>query len=368
MWKETKVVKNVEYYNFDARFGVYATTDRGDKSILHIGDKEIALNKVLSVRSYGDKELVLVRDGSGGYDSMLYTKEGKLLNVVNNTIPSSYNTNLRYLNVFMLGGDDYDGCYNLVDIETGMAIFKEYVHGRELFVFNDMIFSNRDNTIIRYDWDGSIMWQHNYEPDFNVKINLGFVMEGVCGGKLWVKSELDRHEILLAIDVKTSELVKAFSDFDEDTNLPHCNLGRISGVHLNCKNDQILLSASEDHKPYMIILNAKTLEVVEKNERTINFDYLEGEEYGFRISEFYGDYITVKMGTYNSDVCNNSGFAVYNYKTKEVVLAHRLFTPEQSQDGLGISPLSPLHYSPTNSKILVHDRWNTLHIFEDVKE
>ena len=164
---------------------------------------------------------------------MLYTKEGKLLNVVNNTIPSSYNTNLRYLNVFMLGGDDYDGCYNLVDIETGMAIFKEYVHGRELFVFNDMIFSNRDNTIIRYDWDGSIMWQHNYEPDFNVKINLGFVMEGVCGGKLWVKSELDRHEILLAIDVKTSELVKAFSDFDEDTNLPHCNLGRISGVHLN---------------------------------------------------------------------------------------------------------------------------------------
>ena len=58
MWKETKVVKNVEYYNFDARFGVYATTDRGDKSILHIGDKEIALNKVLSVRSYGDKELV----------------------------------------------------------------------------------------------------------------------------------------------------------------------------------------------------------------------------------------------------------------------------------------------------------------------
>ena len=66
MWKETKVVKNVEYYNFDARFGAYATNVGDGKSMLYIGDKEIALNKVLSVRSYGDKELVLVRDGSGG--------------------------------------------------------------------------------------------------------------------------------------------------------------------------------------------------------------------------------------------------------------------------------------------------------------
>jgi len=112
----------------------------------------------------------------------------------------------------------------------------------------------------------------------------------------------------------------------------------------------------------------KLLKSQEKNERTINYDYSGGEEYGFRISEFCGDYITVKIGTYNSDVSNKSGFAVYNYKTKKVVLAHRLFTPEQAQKGLGISPLSPLHYSPNNSKILVHDRWNTLHIFEDVKE
>ena len=28
MWKETKVFKNVSQYNFDARYGVYATTDK----------------------------------------------------------------------------------------------------------------------------------------------------------------------------------------------------------------------------------------------------------------------------------------------------------------------------------------------------
>ena len=115
--------------------------------------------------------------------------------------------------------------FNLVDIETGKVIFKENIQERKLFVFNDMIFSNRDNIVIRYDWDGRILWQHNYEPDFNVTIDLGFVLEGVCGGKLWVKSKYDRHEILLAIDVNTGELVKAFSDSEKDTDLPHCNYG-----------------------------------------------------------------------------------------------------------------------------------------------
>ena len=367
MWKEIKVVKNVSQYNFDARYGVYASTDKNKKSILYIGGKEISLMGVGHIRSFEDKVVVQVDDGASLYDAMLYTKDGELLNVVKNTLSLAANTNMRYLNTYMRDGVNYNDYNNLVDIETGKVIFKEDYLGVR-FVFNDMIFSNIDNIITRYDWDGSILWQHNYEPDFNVTIDLGFVLEGVCGGKLWVKSSVDWHDILLAIDVNTGELVKAFSDSEEDTNLPHCKLGKISDVYLNCESDNILVSVSVNHNPYMIILDAKTLEVAEKKERTINYDYSGGEEYVFRISEFCGDYITVKIGTYNSDVSNKSGFAVYNYKTKKVVLAHRLFTPEQAQKGLGISPLSPLHYSPNNSKILVHDRWNTIHIFEDVKE
>ncbi len=167
MWKETKVVKNVGYDNFDARFGSYATDEADKKSILHIGDKENLLDRVTCVKSYSDKVVVQVDDGVGLNDSMLYTKDGELLSVVKHTNSITAKANLRYLNVFMLEGENYDGCYNLVDIETGRVIFKEYVQGRKLFVFNDMIFSNRDNIVIRYDWDGSILWQHNYEPDFN---------------------------------------------------------------------------------------------------------------------------------------------------------------------------------------------------------
>ncbi len=181
MWKETKVVKNVGYDNFDARFGAYATDEADKKSILYIGDKGILLGRVTCVKSYSDKVVVQVDDGVGLNDSMLYTKDGELLSVVKHTNSITAKANLRYLNVFMLEGENYDGCYNLVDIETGRVIFKEYVQGRKLFVFNDMIFSNRDNIVIRYDWDGSILWQHNYEPDFNVTIDLGFVLEGVCG-------------------------------------------------------------------------------------------------------------------------------------------------------------------------------------------
>ena len=366
MWKETKVIKNVGYDHFDARFGAYATDEAGKKSILYIGDKGILLGRVTCVKSYGDKVIVQVNDGAGLNDAMLYTKDGELLNVVNNTISLDDNTNMRYLNVYMRDGVNYNDYNNLVDIETGKVIFKEDYLGLR-FVFNDMIFSNRDNIVIRYDWDGSILWQHNYEPDFNVTIDLGFVLEGVCGGKLWVKSKHDWHEILLAIDMNTGELIKAFSDSEEDTNLPHCNYGSFGGVYLNCENDHVLIvTMDREFNNFMNFVDAKTLDVIEKTDYTINYDY--DDEYAFRISEFQGDYITVKIMGLNADLANFTGFAVYNYKTKEVVFAHRLITSEQAADGLHISTLSPLHYSPNSGCFLVHDRWNTLHIFEDVKE
>lgn len=366
MWKETKVVKNVGYDNFDARFGAYATDEADKKSILYIGDKGILLGRVTCVKSYGDKVIVQVNDGAGLNDAMLYTKDGELLNVVNNTISLDDNTNMRYLNVYMRDGVNYNDYNNLVDIETGKVIFKEDYLGLR-FVFNDMIFSNRDNIVIRYDWDGSILWQHNYEPDFNVTIDLGFVLEGVCGGKLWVKSKYDRHEILFAIDVNTGELVKAFSDSEEDTNLPHCNYGSFGGVYLNCENDHVLIvTMDREFNNFMNFVDAKTLDVIEKTDYTINYDY--DDEYAFRISEFQGDYITVKIMGLNADLANFTGFAVYNYKTKKVVFAHRLITSEQAADGLHISTLSPLHYSPNSGCFLVHDNSENLHIFEDVKE
>ena len=119
---------------------------------------------------------------------------------------------------------------------------------------------------------------------------------------------------------------------------------------------------------FMNFVDAKTLEVVEKDEYSINYDYAEGEESLIRISEFLGDYITVKIMALKRDSGDFTGFAVYNYKTKEVVLAQRVITPEQAQDGLHISTLSPLHYSPNSGCFLVHDNSENLHIFEDVKE
>ncbi len=223
MWKETKVVKNVEYYNFDARYGAYATNESDGNSVINIAGKEFHTRKATRVRSYEDKVVVQTRGEIRSKDTLLYTKDGVLLNVVNNTISLDDNTNMRYINVYMRDGVNYNDYNNLVDIETGKVIFKDDYLGIR-FVFNDMIFSNIDNIITRYDWDGSILWQHNYEPDFNVTIDLGFVLEGVCGGKLWVKSKVNGHEILLAIDVNTGELVKAFSDSEEDTNHEHCEM------------------------------------------------------------------------------------------------------------------------------------------------
>ncbi len=365
MWKETKVVKDVRhFYSFDARYGVYATTDKDDNSMLCINGKEFPIREVGYVRSYDDKVVVQVNDGAGLYDTRLYTKDGELLNVVKNTNSLDDNTNMRYLEICSKEAGKCTGFYNLVDIETNEVIFKENYLGTRC-VFCNMIFTNENNIVTRYDWDGSILWQHNYEPDFNVKINLGFVMEGVCGGKLWVKSKYDRHEILLAIDVNTGELVKAFSDSEKDTDLPHCNYGSLKRVYLNCENDLILIIARDrEGKRFMNFVDAKTLEVFEKTDYAINYDYDSGKEYVMGISGFYGDFLTLRLECLEDG--NTSGFAVYNYKKKEVVFAHRLFSIKESKKGWAISNCRIPFFN--NGRILVHDFANNLHIFEDVKE
>ncbi len=363
MWKETKVVKNVSQYNFDARYGVYATTDKDKKSILYIGGKEISLMRVGHVRSYEDKVIVQVDDGKWHYDAMLFTKEGELINIVNDTISITSDTNPHYLNnCNRIGLTRY---FNLIDIETGRVIFKEGILERCPVVFNDMIFSNRDNIITRYDWDGSILWQHNYEPDFNVTIDLGFVLEGVCGGKLWVKSKHDWHEILLAIDVNTGELIKAFSDSEEDTNLPHCNLGEFEGAYINRENDHILVVTKDNESNYfMNFMDAKTLSVFERTDYNIDLGYGNSEEYIMGISAFCGDFLTLDLECLKDD--NTSGFAVYNYKKKDVVFVHRLFSQKETEKGWAISNIEFPFFN--NGRIFIHDFADRLHIFEDVKD
>ena len=364
MWKETKVVKGVRhFYSFDARYGVYATTDKDDKSMLYINGKEIPIRRAGYVRSYDDKVVVQVDDGASLYDAMLYTKDGELLNIVKKTLSMTGNTNKRYLNTYMRDGVNYNDYNNLVDIETGKVIFKEDYLGVR-FVFNDMIFSNRDNIVIRYDWDGSILWQHNYEPDFNVTIDLGFVLEGVCGGKLWVKSKHDWHEILLAIDVNTGEMIKAFSDSEEDTDLPHCNIGDIGFVYLNLENKHILVVTSDkEGNAFLNFVDAKTVEVFERTPYAIDSDNSKNVYILEGISEFKEDYITFKL--YNSDRdYNASGFLIYNYKTKKVVYVHHIFTSEQTNDGWMVFKVQ----YQNNIRIFAYDFAKRLHIFEDVKE
>ncbi|MBQ4460713.1 MAG: hypothetical protein II908_02635 [Bacteroidaceae bacterium] len=369
MWKETKVIKNVEYYNFDARFGAYATNVGDGKSMLYIAGKEIPICEAISVCSYDDMVVVQTEseDGNSYYDIRLYSKDGELLNVVKNTFCIRREPDIRYNNVFTFRSDDNIRYANFVDIETGNKIFeKDYPEVRE--VFDNMIFCmpNNSNAIIRYDWDGNIMWQRDYQSDFNVEIALGDI-EGVCGGKLWVKSKYDGHEILLAIDVNTGKLVKAFSDSEEDTDLPHCNLGEIDGFYINVENDHILVLAyDEDYNLFWNFIDANTLKTEERTKNSIDYDYFDGMDYGFGIADFRGDYIVGKLMTWNVDR-HLSGFAVYNYKTKKVVFAHRLFSPEQTKEGLEISNNANLHYY-NNGRILVHDFANNLHIFEDVKD
>ena len=361
MWKETKVVKNVGYDNFDARFGAYATDEADKKSILHIGDKVNLLDRITCVKSYSDKVVVQVDDGVGLNDSMLYTKDGELLSVVKHTNSITAKANLRYLNVFMLEGENYDGCYNLVDIETGRVIFKEYVQGRKLFVFNDMIFSNRDNIVIRYDWDGSILWQHNYEPDFNVTIDLGFVLEGVCGGKLWVKSKVNGHEILLAIDVNTGKLIKAFSDSEEDTDLPHCTLC-INEVFLNQENGQVL-----NVYKCVSVIDSNTLNIID------SFNPKEEFEKGTETKVYYiiGSNLCAKYITYLCKFRDGdqtpSGFFVYNTETRQIEFSTRMFTPKERSRGRGWTNTYAIQYYGTGI-ICAHEGRDWLHIFEDVKE
>ena len=362
MWKETKVVKNVGYDNFDARFGAYATDEADKKSILYIGDKGILLDRVTCVKSYGDKVIVQVNDGAGLNDAMLYTKDGELLNVVNNTISLDDNTNMRYLNVYMRDGVNYNDYNNLVDIETGKVIFKEDYLGLR-FVFNDMIFSNRDNIITRYDWDGSILWQHNYEPDFNVTIDLGFVLEGVCGGKLWVKSKVNGHEILLAIDVNTGELVKAFSDSEEDTDLPHCTLC-INEVFLNQENGQVMNVYDS-----VSVIDSNTLNIIDSFNPKEEFE--KGTETETKVYYIIGSNLCAKYITYLCKFRDGdqtpSGFFVYNTETRQIEFSTRMFTPKERSRGRGWTNSYAIQCYGTGI-ICAHEGRDWLHIFEDVKE
>ncbi len=364
MWKETKVVKNVGYDNFDARFGAYATIQTDGKSMFYIGDKEIPICEAICVCSYDDKVVVQTEseDGNSYYDIRLYSKDGELLNVVKNTFCIRREPNIRYNNVFTFRSDDNIRYANLVDIETGNRVFEnDYRDERE--VFNNMIFWNRGSVVIRYDWDGKILWKHDYQSNFNVEIDLDLI-EGVCGGKLWVKSKYDWHEILLAIDVNTGELIKAFSDSEEDTDLPHCNIGDIGFVYLNLENNHILVVTSDkEGNAFLNFVDAETLEVFERTPYAIDSDNPENVYILEGISEFKEDYITFKL--YNSDRdYNASGFLIYNYKTKKVVYVNHIFTSEQTNDGWMVFKVQ----YQNNIRIFAYDFAKRLHIFEDVKD
>ncbi len=359
MWKETKVVKNVSQYNFDARYGVYATNIKDDDFVLYIGNKELLKYKVDGIKSYDDKVVVQTKGENSLWDTMLFTKDGELLNVVKNTYSLDNNTNLRYMNVLIYKGEDRVYNNNLVDVETGKVIFKEnYQKSRR--VFNDMIFTNRNNIVTRYDWDGSILWQHNYEPDFNVTIDLGFVLEGVCGGKLWVKSKHDRHEILLAIDVNTGELVKAFSDSEDDTNHEHCEMS-IYNIIFKHDEDVVLNNCT-----VVYAIDANTLNVID------TFNPIEELERNTeeKVSFFIGDNLCGKYLTYLGEYPDDqtySAFYIYNTETKRFEFSIRMFTPKERSRGRGWTNTHAIQYYGTGI-ICAHEGRDWLHIFEDVKD
>ena len=359
MWKETKVVKDVRhFYSFDARYGVYATTDKDGNSILYINGKEIPIREVGHIRSYEDKVVVQVDDGKWHYDAMLFTKEGELVNIVNDTISITSDTNHHYLNnCKRIGLTRY---FNLVDVENGRVIFNENILERRPVVFNDMIFSNRDNIIVRYDWDGSILWQHNYEPDFNVTIDLGFRLEGVCGGKLWVKSSVDWHDILLAIDVNTGELLKAFSKSKEDTNHEHCVL-HVNEVFLNQENGQVM-----NVYGCVSVIDSGTLNIVDKYYPKEIFEKDIDERVHYLLANNpYAKYLIYLciMEEDDTPTC----FFIFNTETKQIEFSTRMFTPKERSKGYGITNHYAVQFFDTGY-ICVHDNGDRLHIFEDVKE
>ena len=363
MWKETKVVKNVEYYNFDARFGAYATNVGDGKSMLYIGGKEIPICKAISVCSYDNKIVVQTRseDGNSYYDIRLYSKDGELLNVVKNTFCIRREPDIRYNNVFTFRSDDNIRYANLVDIETGNKIFeKDYRDERE--VFNNMVFWTRGNAIIRYDWDGNIMWQRDYQSDFNVEIALGDI-EGVCGGKLWVKSKVNGHEILLAIDVNTGKLIKAFSDSEEDTNHEHCILD-VYEVFLNKENGQVL-----NVYKCVSVIDSNTLNVIDTFNPIEEFE--KGKETETKVYYIIGSNLCAKYITYLCKFRDGdqtpSGFFFYNTETRQIEFSTRMFTPKERSRGRGWTNSYAIQCYGTGI-ICAHEGRDWLHIFEDVKD
>ena len=362
MWKETKVVKNVSQYNFDARYGVYVTNEGEKKTILHIGGKEILLGNVFYIQSFEDKVFVMYSTDEGHNDLMVFTKEGEPFTTIKDVALINKNTNRHYVNI--LEYKNFTNYYNLVEVETGKVIFNEYIPKRKLFVFGDMIFSNRDNIIIRYDWDGSIVWQHDYQTDFNVTIDLGILLEeGVCGGKLWVKSKVNGHEILLAIDVNTGELVKAFSDSGEDTNLPHCTLC-INEVFLNKENGQVL-----NVYKCVSVIDSNTLNIIDSFNPKEEFE--KGTETETKVYYIIGSNLCAKYITYLCKFRDGdqtpSGFFVYNTETRQIEFSTRMFTPKERSRGRGWTNSYAIQCYGTGI-ICAHEGRNWLHIFEDVKE
>ena len=103
------------------------------------------LGNVFYIQSFEDKVFVMYSTDEGHNDLMIFTKEGELFTTIKDVAFIEENTNRRYVDV--LEYNNFTNYYNLVEVETGKVVFNEYIPKRKLFVFGDMIFSNRDNII-----------------------------------------------------------------------------------------------------------------------------------------------------------------------------------------------------------------------------
>ena len=205
------------------------------------------------------------------------------------------------------------------------------------------------------------MWQHDYQTDFNVTIDLGILLEeGVCGGKLWVKSSVDWHDILLAIDVNTGELLKAFSKSKEDTNHEHCVL-HVNEVFLNQENGQVM-----NVYGCVSVIDSGTLNVVDSYypEKEFEKDIDEKVLYLLANNPYtkYLIYLCI-MEEDDTPTC----FFIFNTETKQIEFSTRMFTPKERSKGYGITNHYAVQFFDTGY-ICVHDNGDRLHIFEDVKE